>query len=250
MELIPAIDLLGGRVVRLTRGSFDAVTDYGDDPVALARGWADAGARRIHVVDLDAAREGRARQSATIRRIIGAVDVPCQVAGGIRGEADVAAAFEAGADRVVLGSALIGDAALAGSLIGRHGPERVVAALDVRDGQALGDGWLAAARATDAFGHAVSLAKAGMRWLAVTAISRDGGLEGPDQDLLAAVRAAVPEASIIASGGIGSLADIRDLARQGYAAAIVGRALYDGAFTLPEALAAAAGKDEPPTMAR
>jgi phosphoribosylformimino-5-aminoimidazole carboxamide ribotide isomerase len=240
VEVIPAIDLLDGRVVRLTQGSFDAVTDYGDDPVEVARRWQAEGATRIHVVDLDAARHGRPRQRGVIEGIVAAVAVPCQVAGGIRTEADVAATLASGADRVVLGSALISDTALTRRLVEAHGPERVVGALDVRDGRALGDGWVSDARGTDALLLARSLAAGGLRWLAVTAIDRDGGLGGPDHDLLDRVRATAPTLLLIASGGIGSLDDIRALTEEGYAAAIVGRALYEGSFTLREALDVAA----------
>jgi phosphoribosylformimino-5-aminoimidazole carboxamide ribotide isomerase len=239
MELIPAIDLLGGCVVRLSRGAYDAVTEYSDDPVAVARGFQSDGAERIHIVDLDAAREGRAMQADVIARVVAAVDVPCQVAGGIRDADAVAGALAAGATRVVLGSALISSPLLARILVERHGPDRIVAALDVRDGRALGDGWVADARGADAIGLAQTLATAGVRWFAVTAVARDGQMSGPDYDLLESVRAAVPEAAIIASGGVSSIADIRELAGRRFHAAITGKALYEGAFTLPEALEAA-----------
>jgi phosphoribosylformimino-5-aminoimidazole carboxamide ribotide isomerase len=239
MELIPAIDLLDGRVVRLSRGAYDAVTDYGDDPVEVARGFAEDGAQRIHVVDLEAAREGRPVQAEVISQIVAGVDVKCQVAGGIR-DADAAmTALKAGADRVVMGSALISSPVLARTLVERHGPERIVAALDVRHGQALGDGWVDGARGAEVTDLATSLAEAGVHWFAVTAIARDGGMEGPDLELLEAVRTAVPQAAIIASGGISSLADIRELGARRFNAAITGRALYEGAFTVAEALAAA-----------
>jgi phosphoribosylformimino-5-aminoimidazole carboxamide ribotide isomerase len=239
MELIPAIDLLGGRVVRLSRGAFDAVTDYGDDPVEVARRWAEMGAGRIHIVDLDAAREGKLLQAAVVSRIVAAVGVPCQVAGGIRGTAEVTGALAAGADRVVLGSALISRPELGRELVDRYGAERIVAALDVRADRAVGDGWVAGARSADALSLARALAASGLHRFAVTAIARDGGMEGPDLELLEQVRSAVPGAAIIASGGVGSLADVRALAAGGFEAAITGRALYEGAFTLAEALAAA-----------
>jgi phosphoribosylformimino-5-aminoimidazole carboxamide ribotide isomerase len=239
MELIPAIDLLGGRVVRLSRGAFDAVTEYGDDPVEVARRWAGEGAERIHIVDLDAAREGKAIQADVIARIVAYVSVPCQVAGGIRDADAVAQALTAGADRVVLGSALISSPFLARILVERHGPDRIVAALDVRDGRALGDGWVADARGAEVIDLARTLAAAGIRWFAVTAIARDGQMSGPDYDLLESVRAAVPGAAIIASAGVSSIADIRELAARRFDAAITGRALYEGAFTLPDALEAA-----------
>jgi phosphoribosylformimino-5-aminoimidazole carboxamide ribotide isomerase len=239
VELIPAIDLLGGRVVRLSRGAYDAVTEYGDDPVEVARGFAAEGAERIHIVDLDAAREGRPMQADVIAHIVASVSVPCQIAGGIR-DADAAAhGLEAGADRVVLGSALISKPLSAKILVERHGPDRIVAAIDVRDGQALGDGWVADARGAEALDHVVRLAEAGIRWFAVTSIVRDGQMSGPDYGLLEEVRSAVPSAAIIASGGVSSLADIRKLAALDFEAAITGRALYEGAFSLPEALLAA-----------
>jgi len=236
MELIPAIDLLGGRVVRLSKGAYDAVTEYGDDPVAVARGFQADGAERIHIVDLDAAREGRAIQADVIAAIVGAVDVPCQVAGGIRDADAVAGALAVGASRVVLGSALISSPLLARILVERYGPDRIVAALDVRDGQALGDGWVADARGAEVIGLAQRLAAAGVRWFAVTAIARDGQLSGPDYDLLESVRTVVPGGAIIASGGVSSIADIRELAARRFEAAITGKALYEGAFTLREAI--------------
>jgi phosphoribosylformimino-5-aminoimidazole carboxamide ribotide isomerase len=239
VELIPAIDLLGGRVVRLSKGAYDAVTEYGDDPVAVAREFGAAGATRIHIVDLDAAREGRAMQAEVISRVVAAVDVPCQVAGGIRDADAVAAGLAAGADRLVLGSALISSPVLAKVLTERYGPDRIVAALDVRDGQALGDGWVEGARGAEAIGLARTLAEKGVRWFAVTAIARDGQMSGPDYELLESVRAAVPGAAIIASAGVSSLADVRELAARGFEAAITGRALYEGAFTLAEGLEAA-----------
>ncbi len=240
MELIPAIDLLGGRVVRLARGAFDAVTEYGDDPVAVARRWAEEGASRIHVVDLDAAREGRPLQVEVVAAIVSGAAVPCQVAGGIRGREQASAALAAGADRVVLGSALIERPELGADLVARHGVQHIVAALDVRGGQAVGDGWVPGARERDVLALAGTLASAGLRLFAITAIARDGGMQGPDLELLSSVRAVVPQATVIASGGVASLDDIRALADAGYEAAIVGRALYEGAFTLSAALEAAA----------
>ena len=173
--------------------------------------------------------------------IVAAVDVPCQVAGGIRDADAVAAGLAAGADRLVLGSALISSPLLARTLTERYGPDRIVAALDVREGQALGDGWVEGARGTEAVGLARALAEQGIRWFAVTAIARDGQMSGPDYELLESVRSAVPGAAIIASAGVSSLADVRELAARGFEAAIIGRALYEGAFTLAEGLAVAAG---------
>lgn len=237
MELIPAIDLLGGRVVRLAQGDYDRVTVYGDDPVATARRWAGEGATRLHLVDLDGARAGRPIQAALIARIVAAAGVPCQVAGGLRDAQAVATALGTGADRAILGSALVRDPSLARILIERHGPEAIVAAIDVRDGRALGDGWVPGATGTPALELIAALAAAGVRWFAVTAIAKDGLLDGPDLDLLLQAQATAPEGHIIASAGVSSLADIQALAARGHAAAILGRALYERTLALPEALA-------------
>jgi len=238
-EPIPAIDLLGGRVVRLSQGDYDRVTAYDDDPVRVAAGWAEAGATRIHLVDLDGARSGRPVQAETVRRIVRSVGVPCQVAGGLRDADAVAAVLDAGAQRAILGSAFVREPALAGRLVARHGAAAIVAAIDVRDGTALGDGWVPGAAGTPAVALATRLAGEGVGVLAVTAIARDGLLEGPDLALLAEIAAAAPEAAVIASAGVASLDDIRTLARLGYAGAILGRALYERRFGLPDALAVA-----------
>lgn len=237
MELIPAIDLLGGRVVRLAQGDYDRVTTYGDDPVDAARRWVGEGATRLHLVDLDGAKAGRPVQADVVARIVAAIDVPCQVAGGLRDATAVEQALATGADRAILGSALVRDPDLGGRLVATHGAEAIVAAIDVRDGHALGDGWVPGAQGTPALELIGRLAAAGVRWFAVTAIARDGLLEGPDMALLTAAQDAAPGVRIIASAGVSSLEDIRGLVAGGYAGAILGRALYEGRIALPEALA-------------
>ena len=237
MELIPAIDLLGGKVVRLAQGDYDRVTDYGDDPVAVARGWVEQGATRLHLVDLEAAREGTRSQAAIIERIVDAVKIPCQVAGGIRDASIASGLLEAGVDRVVLGTAFIRDPALARTLVTHWGSSHIVAAVDVRDGHAVGDGWTTRATAAPAMELVGRLRAAGIAWFAVTAIARDGLLTGPDLTLLAqAGETAGGSERIIASAGVSSLADIRALASAGYGGAILGRALYEGRLDLAEAI--------------
>jgi phosphoribosylformimino-5-aminoimidazole carboxamide ribotide isomerase len=240
-ELLPAIDLRGGRVVRLVEGDFGRETAYSDDPVGTARGFADQGASWIHVVDLDGARAGEPVQAATIRTIVGAVDgrVQCQVAGGLRSDAAVAAALEAGAARVVLGTAAIREPAFAGRLVSQYGAERIVAALDIRDRLALGEGWRPGAPGVLAADALATLAENGIASFVVTAIDRDGRLEGPDLDLLASL-VALDRGRVIASGGIGSLDDLRRVRDAGCIGAIVGTALYEGRFTINEASAALA----------
>lgn len=240
-ELLPAIDLRGGRVVRLVEGDFGRETSYSGDPAAVARAFADGGATWIHVVDLDGARVGEPAQAATVRAIIRAVDgrAFCQVAGGLRSEAAVAAALEAGAARVVVGTAAIRDSAFAGRLVARHGPDRIVAALDVRDGLALGEGWRPGAPGVRPADALAALADNGITTFAATAIDRDGRLEGPDLDLLAGL-VELGRGAVIASGGIRSVDDLGSVHSIGCSGAIVGRALYEGGIDLASALAALA----------
>ncbi|HEV8516351.1 MAG TPA: 1-(5-phosphoribosyl)-5-[(5-phosphoribosylamino)methylideneamino] imidazole-4-carboxamide isomerase [Candidatus Limnocylindrales bacterium] len=247
MELIPAIDLRAGKVVRLERGEFDRETEYGSHPLAAVRRWVGEGATRLHIVDLDGARQGRRVQIELIERLVAAAGVPCQVAGGLRTDGSVAGALAQGADRVVLGSGLLADPGWAGRLVEVYGRERIVAALDVRDGLAVGEAWRPGARGTDFVETARRLHSAGIGTFVVTAIGRDGLLSGPDLDLLDRVADVVGAAGVIASGGVGSLADLRALARRGFGGAILGRALYDGRLALPDALGVVAqsptGKD-------
>ena len=237
-ELLPAIDLRGGRVVRLVEGDFGRETAYSDDPVGVARAFTERGATWIHVVDHDGARAGAPAQTATIRAIVEALDgrARCQVAGGLRSEAAVATALEAGASRVVVGTAAIRDPAFAGRLVAMHGPDRIVAALDVRDSLALGEGWRAGAPGVAPADAVAALADNGVATFAVTAIARDGRLEGPDHDLLASL-VALDRGRVIASGGIGSIDDLRRVRDLGCVGAIVGTALYEGRLDLGEAIA-------------
>jgi phosphoribosylformimino-5-aminoimidazole carboxamide ribotide isomerase len=238
-ELLPAIDLRAGRVVRLLRGDFEAETAYGDDPSGIAREFVDVGAAWLHVVDLDGALAGEPRQSEAVAAIVasagGAARV--QVAGGMRTEAAVAAALTGGAARVVLGTAALLEPAFVRGLVKRHGPASVAVALDVRDGQAVGGGWLAGAAARPVEEVLHRLVDAGVETFMATAIARDGTLAGPDLDLLGRLVELAP-GQVFASGGVGALDDLRRVRAIGCAGAIVGRALYEGRFSLAAALAA------------
>ena len=239
-DLIPAIDLRDGRVVRLTQGDFRRETTYSDDPAAVAREFASTGVRRIHIVDLDGAREGRRVQSRAIAAIIAAArDLDsfgeCQVAGGLRTEADVAAALNAGAARVVVGTAALADSGFAARLVATHGPERIVVALDVRGREAVGEGWRAGAQGFPVASAIAELADAGVTTFAVTAIARDGLLGGPDLDLLGELVAG-GRGAIIASGGVASIGDLEAVRSTGCVGAIVGRAIYEGRFDLRAAV--------------
>jgi phosphoribosylformimino-5-aminoimidazole carboxamide ribotide isomerase len=239
-ELLPAIDLQGGRVVRLLRGDFGAVTTYAEDGPAIADAFVGRGARWLHVVDLDGARDPRARQIDLVAAIVGRVGerARVEVAGGLRDERAVDACLRAGAARVVVGTAALRDPAFAGRLVEKFGAERIAVALDVREGLAVGQGWVPGAEGVAVADALERLADTGVRIFEVTAIDRDGTLDGPDLAMLGGlVRRARGE--LIASAGVASAADITAVRALGCAGAIVGRALYEGRVTLEDALAAA-----------
>ncbi|MCA1727251.1 MAG: 1-(5-phosphoribosyl)-5-[(5-phosphoribosylamino)methylideneamino] imidazole-4-carboxamide isomerase [Actinobacteria bacterium] len=235
MILIPAIDVQGGRCVRLVRGDPASRRTYGD-PVEIAEAMASEGAPWLHVVDLDAA-FGNGSNEAVIRRVVAAAQVPVQVAGGIRSSEAMRGWLDAGAERCVLGTSAALDPDLLWDLTSSREFDRVVVALDVAgDGQVRIKGWTESAGTLDQV--AKNLIESGVVRFAVTAIERDGTLEGPDLHLLTRVMDLTAR-PVIAAGGVGSVADIRDLAKTGVEAAIVGRALLDGRFTLAQALEAA-----------
>jgi len=236
MEILPAIDLRGGRCVRLTQGDYARETVFGDDPAAIAQQWEALGATRLHVVDLEGARAGESRQLETIAGIVRAVRIPVELGGGIRTLAAAKRALSLGVDRVVLGTAALDRevAAEAIQALGRH----FAAGIDAREGRVAVRGWLEATEV-----RAVALARElvglGARCVISTDIGRDGLLQGANLPALREMVESVPEAQVIASGGISSLEDIRALRAAGAAGAIVGMALYTGKLDLKEALEAA-----------
>jgi phosphoribosylformimino-5-aminoimidazole carboxamide ribotide isomerase len=236
-EILPAIDLRGGRVVRLLQGDFERETSYSEDPVAVAVGFVDAGARWLHIVDLDGARTGEPAHSRQIQDVIEAVGdrAALEVAGGLRTAASVASVLAAGAARAVVGTAALRDPTFAGRLIATYGPDRVCVALDVRDGLAVGEGWresVGCIRAEDALDR---LADKGVTTFEATAIDRDGLLSGPNLALLTSL-VANGRGEIIASGGFSSIDDLRAVRAIGCTGAIVGRALYEGRLDLAQAI--------------
>jgi len=236
MDLWPAIDLRGGKCVRLLQGDYDRETVFGEDPVAVARDFVAAGARRLHVVDLDGAKSGAPVQAELVRRMVEAAGVPCQLGGGVRTRETAAAYLSAGVERVVLGSAAVERPDLLETLAGEF-PGRIVLGLDARDGRVAVRGWLETSglTAVDVARRHAGLPLAGIVY---TDIARDGMLAGPNLEALAAMIAATP-LPVVASGGVATAADIRRVAATGAAGCIVGKALYAGAVTIPQALAAA-----------
>lgn len=238
LELIPAIDLLEGRVVRLHRGDYASPTVYADDPLREAHRFADQGARRLHVVDLGGARDGVGREHAVVERIVRETGLAVQVGGGIRSPESARRWLDAGAARVVVGTAVVRAPDWVRELA-RERPGAVVAALDARDGEVRVEGWLegtgerleAVAARCDSWGIGAIL---------YTDIARDGTGDGPAVEATASLQRLV-SATVIASGGIGRLAHVVALARAGIREAVCGRALYEGAFSYRDARAAIEG---------
>ena len=235
MILYPAIDIRGGHAVRLVQGDYERETVFDYDPVDAALRWVEQGARALHVVDLDGAREGRPVNLDHVRRICAVAEVPVQVGGGLRSADHVDEALEAGADRAILGTAAIAEPALIEALAGRHG-ERIVVSADARAGRVAVEGWeLEAAISSPQLIEA--LAKRGVRSFVYTPVEVDGTLEGPGVEGVREVCEAAGRtgSELVYSGGIGELEHLRGLASLGLRAlsgVIVGRALYEGRFTV------------------
>jgi phosphoribosylformimino-5-aminoimidazole carboxamide ribotide isomerase len=236
VRLYPAIDMLGGKAVRLVKGDFDAKKVYDEDPFSAARGWVEAGARYLHVVDLDGAREGAPSNTAHLRRIASELGVPVQFGGGLRSLAAIEAILQAGAERAILGTAAFTDPDLLEQALVRW-PGQVLVSVDVRAGRIATAGWT---ETIDGGREELiaGLAERGAVDLVYTNVDRDGMLEGPDFQEVARVATAVP-GTFVYSGGIGALADLEglvDLQASSLAGVIVGKALYERRFTVAEAL--------------
>lgn len=234
MMLYPAVDLKNGKCVRLLQGRFDAVTEYGDDPVAMARKWAALGAEALHVVDLDGARSGVAGNREIIKAMAAAVDIPVQTGGGIRTPADVEELFSAGLAKVILGTSAVKNRIMVKEMLERHG-SRIVIGIDAKDGFVSVDGWENGS-GLEAVAFAREMAGLGAKTVIYTDIATDGTLAGPN---LTAMRVMIEQSGmeVIASGGVGTVADLLALKEIGAAGAITGKAIYTGAIDLAEALA-------------
>ena len=240
MILLPAIDIRDGGAVRLLQGDYERQTAYDPDPAEAARRWSEQGAGYLHLVDLDGAREGRPVNLATVRAITAAAGCPAQLGGGLRDAEAVSAAFKAGVERVVIGTAALRDPAFLEAMLAEHG-ERIVVAVDARAGKVAVEGWTRTS-AVDAAEAIASLSERGVRRFVFTPIELDGTMEGPGSSQLRQAAAAT-EAAIVYSGGIGTLDDLRTLAREAGSnveGVIVGRALYENRFTVSEGQAALA----------
>jgi phosphoribosylformimino-5-aminoimidazole carboxamide ribotide isomerase len=235
MQIYPAIDLRGGRCVRLKQGDYAQETVFDNDPVAVARRWERQGADWLHLVDLDGAKAGKPANADAVQRIREAVSIPCQFGGGLREDRHIEEAFAWGVERVVLGTRALKDPAWLREVCGRF-PGRIVLGLDARGGRVATHGWLETSELT-----AVEVARQVSAWplaaIVYTDINKDGMLEGPNFDALGEVRDAA-RVPVIASGGVTTADDVKKLAALRLSGCIIGRALYEGRIDLTTALAA------------
>ena len=237
MKIIPAIDLRNDKAVRLVQGDYNRETVFDDDPAAVARSWEEQGGTRIHLVDLDGAREGRTGQAELAASIANAVSIPVQLGGGVRSMDDITALIDAGIDRVILGTVAVTNPELVREACERYG-DCIAVGLDARHGQVAVRGWTEDS-GVDTIELAQRLANAGVRRFIHTDISRDGAMKGVNLDAMQGFAKAVAPIPVIASGGVTTLDDIRALATTDLEAVIIGRALYTGDISLPDAIAAA-----------
>lgn len=233
----PAIDMRDGKCVRLVQGDYDQETVYGDSPFEMAKSFADEGASWIHMVDLDGAKAKKRVNHQHVLRVANELDARVQIGGGIRSADDVAFYLDQGVDRVILGSVAVNDPAFTKEMLARYGGERVAIGLDARDGYVATEGWLETS-SVKAETLAQELARHGAEVFIFTDISRDGMLSGPNTEAISNLAVATGK-QVIASGGVSSLGDLRELRMRfdrGVSGAIVGKALYTNQFTLKEAL--------------
>lgn len=233
MRVIPAIDLRGGRCVRLEQGDYGRETIFGDDPAAMAQHWVKLGAKALHLVDLDGAKSGHPVNGESIRRIVNAVPVLCQMGGGVRTEEDIKTVLAWGVQRVVIGTRALQDPAWVREMALSY-PHKIVLGLDARDGKLATHGWLNVSES-----NVLETARQFAQWplaaIVFTDIARDGMLSGPNVEALAELAAAVP-LPVIASGGVTTLDDVRRLLGHRLAGCIIGRALYEGQLDLSAVL--------------
>ncbi|MCG8583658.1 MAG: 1-(5-phosphoribosyl)-5-[(5-phosphoribosylamino)methylideneamino]imidazole-4-carboxamide isomerase [Pirellulales bacterium] len=233
MQILPAIDLRDAQCVRLRQGDYDQQTVFDSDPVAVARRWAEGGADVVHLVDLDGAKDGRPVNTASVEAIVDAIDVPCQLGGGVRSEETVRQWLDHGVSRLVIGTKAVKEPDWFAAMC-RAFPDRLVLGLDARDGMLATEGWLETSdqQAIAAAQHFASLPIAAIVY---TDIARDGMMQGPNLEAMAAMQNAV-DLPVIASGGVTVVDDVAKLAAVPMSGCIIGRALYEGTIELSEAI--------------
>lgn len=233
MELIPAIDLIDGKCVRLTEGDYSTKKIYNEDPLEVAQSFEGIGLHRIHVVDLDGAKDGRSRNLKVLERIAGKTSLVIDFGGGLKSDQDLNDVFSAGAQLVAIGSIAVKDSLLFETWIKKYGPEKVLLGADVKDEKIAISGWLETTNIwlIDFLQKNMEL---GIKRSFVTDISKDGKLQGPAFDLYRKVLDEVPDLQLIASGGISGMKDLEDLQTIGLSGAIIGKAIYEGRISMKE----------------
>lgn len=242
MKILPAIDLRDGGVVRLFQGDYNQTQRYDLDPVEVALGFQQAGARFLHVVDLDGAKDGSLANFSTVERITRSTDLSVEIGGGIRDLDRIQRYLDAGVDRVILGTVAVKDPALVDRALAVHGPEHIVIGVDLRDGFVAVQGWLEATE-LEGIAFCQAMRDKGIQTIICTDIACDGALAGTNLDLYRQL-VAIPGLKVIASGGVSTLEDVSALRQIGVDGAIVGKALYEGALDLEQVLAVARGEQE------
>jgi phosphoribosylformimino-5-aminoimidazole carboxamide ribotide isomerase len=231
IEIIPAIDLIDGKCVRLTHGDFDRKTVYSDDPVAMAKEFEAAGIQRLHVVDLDGAKSGRPANIDVLKKIANATELVVDFGGGVKTDDDVKRVFDAGAEFINLGSSAVKDPDLFFEWLEHYGADSFILGADVRDGKLAIDGWQTETE-TDVIPFLAEYHARGVEQAFVTDISKDGAMQGPSFRLYREILMAVPGLELIASGGVTSVNDIDDLKDIGCSGVIIGKAIYEGKIAL------------------
>lgn len=238
MQIWPAIDLRGGKCVRLQQGDYGRETVFGDDPVAMARRWVQDGGEYLHLVDLDGARDGRLVNLDVVRAIVRAVDIPCELGGGVRDEQAIRQLLDAGLARVVVGTKALAEPDWLRRMCSLF-PQRIALGIDARDGRVATHGWLETS-GTSAVDLAKQLEQEPLAALIYTDIATDGMLQGPNLGAMREMAQSV-RLPVVASGGVSCAADVAALSDTGVVGCIIGRALYENRLTLAEALASAGG---------
>ena len=234
MHLFPAIDLYEGKAVRLYKGNYAEMTVYSDNPAEIGRAFAAAGAKYIHIVDLEGAKNGTTPNLATVCRIKEESGLFCEIGGGVRNREVVKAYMDAGIDRVILGTAAVEDPAFVQAAVDAYG-EKIAVGVDLKDGFVAVKGWTEKST-LDAVTFCRRMQDMGVRTLIVTDISKDGAMQGTNHDLYRQLQTQFPALQLVASGGVSTLEDVRKLAATGLYGAIIGKAYYIGAIDLKEAL--------------
>jgi phosphoribosylformimino-5-aminoimidazole carboxamide ribotide isomerase len=236
VEIWPAIDIRGGKCVRLQQGDYQRETVFSTDPAAMAKHWVDLGAKCLHLVDLDGAKEGRPKNISSIEAIVEASGVPCEFGGGIRSDYAIQELFKVGIQRVIIGTLSLKEPDWFRRMCQKF-PNKLVLGIDARDGFVAAEGWLKTSN-VKALDLAKQFAKEPIAAIVYTDIATDGMLSGPNLAAMSEMQAAM-KLPVVASGGVTTKEDVARLAEAGMAGCIIGRALYEGTLTLPDALDAA-----------